>query len=285
MTKRLPFTLRQLDASMDSLAKAERRAARFLIDQPEAGDFSVSDVATGAGTSEATVVRMCKKAGFNGFQDLKMRLLRDLASPRAGDGGEVDPGDSARVVVQKVFASAGNSLQESGRLLEPALLLAAAESVEQAAEVTLFGVGTSAYVALDAMRRLMRIGIRVSAETSGADQAVRASLLDSSALVIAISTAGTSRDVVEAVRIARQQRARIIAVTHQPGSPLALAADVVLPVAAEESAFGTEAMAARLAALAVLDALFVLLAMRRNEITVANLDRIGAALDVRQLRG
>lgn len=279
MTATAPFTLRQLAAVLDTLASAEQRVARVLLDAPDdATQRSVTDLARAAATSEATVVRMCKKAGFEGYQDLKIRLVRDLAGASIPDGGEVDPDDGVRIVVRKIFAAATASLAETATLMEPALLLRAVEAVERASEVTLFGVGTSAYVALDAMRRLMRIGIPVNVETSGVDQAVRAALLPPSALVIAVSSGGASRDTVAATRVARDRGATVLAVTHAPNSPLGRLAHVVLPAAARESAFGTEAMAARLTLLTVLDALFVLVAMRRHNTATTNLDRITAAL-------
>lgn len=283
MTERLTYTARQLVAALDSLAPAERRAAEVLVARADdVARLSVADVATAAGTSEATVVRMCKKAGFAGFNDVKLRMHGDLAHP-VDAGGEVDTGDGARVVVRKVFAAAGASLAETAGLLEPDVMLRAVQAIERAATVTLFGVGTSAYVALDAARRLMRIGTQAHVETSGVDQAVRAALLQPPATVIAVSSSGSSRDVVEALRIAADRGATTIAVTHAPRSPLARSAEIVIPVAAQESAFGTEAMAARLAMLAALDAVFVLVGVRRNDATLASLDRVEEALRAKRV--
>lgn len=278
MSDRLGYTARQLAAALDDLAPAERRAAQVLIDRADdVGELSVTDVATAAGTSEATVVRMCKKAGFGGFNDVKLRLHRDFGT--AMDvGGEVDAGDRTRVVVRKVFAAASASLAETAGLLEPRLLSRVVTAVERARSVMLFGVGTSAYVALDAGRRLMRAGVQVGVETSGVDQAVRAALLGRDDVVLAVSSSGRSRDVLEGVQVAAGRGATTIAVTHAPRSPLAELADIVVPVAAQESAYGTEAMAARLTMLAALDAVFVLLALRRNEITLTNLERVESAL-------
>jgi len=272
-------TLRSLTERMENLAPAERRVASYLVEHAtEAAELTVGDVAHAADSSVATVVRVCKKVGFEGFQDFKMHLVRDLAAPLASGYDEVDPEDSGRVVVQKMFAAAIASLQETSRLAESRPLLEAVETIETAEEVAVFGVGTSAYVALDAARRLMRVGVRVNAETSGIDQAVRAALLKPRDVVIAVSSSGVSTELVDAVSVARDNAAKVIVVTHTPHSPLAKLGDVVLVVSAQESAFGTEAMASRLATLALLDSLFVLLALRRNEIAVDNLERITAVL-------
>ncbi|HEY3685117.1 MAG TPA: MurR/RpiR family transcriptional regulator [Streptosporangiaceae bacterium] len=272
-------TLRSLTERMESLAPAEQRVARYILDHPEdSARLTVGGLAAAADSSVATVVRVCKKAGFAGFPDFKMHLVRDLASPLASGYDEVDPDDSRRVVVRKMFAASIASLQETGRLAESQPLHRAVEYIEGADEVTVFGVGTSAYIALDAARRLMRAGVRVSAETSGVDQTVRAALLGRRDLVIAVSNSGATSELIDAVITARTNGAAVVTVTHAPHSPLANISDVVLTVAAQESAYDTEAMAARLATLALLDALFVVLAMRRHHVAEANLHRINRAV-------
>lgn len=279
-----PYTLRQLENATRTLATAERRVAQYFVEN--AGQVirqSVTDVANTTETSPATVLRVCKKAGCAGYREFKLRLVRDLASLRPDGHQEVDPHDSSRVIATKVFSAAIASLTETMSVVEGPLLLEAARYVEAADEVVVFGVGTSAYVALDAVRRLRRAGIRVTAETSGTDQTTCAALLGPRSTIIAISTSGTSLDIIEAVTIARSYGASVIAVTHAPQSPLARLADTVLPVAAVETAFGTEAMAARLVMLAILDALFVVLAVRRNDLTMRNIDRVREALARRQL--
>lgn len=272
-------TLRSLTDRMETLAPAEQRVARYILDYAEdASALTVGGLAAAAGCSVATVVRVCKKTGYTGFPDLKMHLVRDLASPLASAYDEVGPDDGRREVVRKMFAAAIASMQETGRLAESQPLLDAVERIEAADEMAVFGLGTSAYIALDAARRLMRVGLRVGAETSGVDQTVRAALLGRRDLVIACSRSGATAELIDAVITARTNGASVITVTHAPHSPLAGISDVVLTAAAQESAYATEAMAARLATLALFDALFVVLALRRHHVAQANLHRVNRAV-------
>lgn len=270
----MSFTQQRLAQLPGDLAAAEQRVVRYLTEHlEEVVNGTVGDVARQAGASEATVVRVCKKAGYKGYRDFRLQVVRDLAGSFE-PGSEVEPSDSGRVIARKVFAAAVHSLERTARLIDGPQMLRIAKKVANAREVALFGVGISAYVASDAMRRLVRIGIRAYAESMGIDQMVRASLLDSSCVVIGISISGRSRETVEAVRIAREKGATIVAVTRVPTSPLAQYADAIFPLASEETAFNTEAMASRLAALALLDALFVLVALQDEERTNASLNRI-----------
>jgi glucosamine--fructose-6-phosphate aminotransferase (isomerizing) len=76
------------------------------------------------------------------------------------------------------------------------------------------------------------------------------------ALVIGISQSGRSPDVVEVIREGRRQGALTLAVTNQEESPLAAAADMVLPLraGAERSVAASKTYTAELAALAMLAA-------------------------------
>lgn len=76
------------------------------------------------------------------------------------------------------------------------------------------------------------------------------------ALVVGISQSGQSPDIVEVVREARKQGGITVAVTNEPASPLAQAADHVLPLraGAERSVAATKTYVAQVTAMAMLSA-------------------------------
>jgi DNA-binding MurR/RpiR family transcriptional regulator len=79
--------------------------------------------------------------------------------------------------------------------------------------------------------------------------------------------------VLEAARLARNNGARIIALTNYPNSALAGIADVVLLSTARGSALMSENAAARIAQLNIIDALFVCVAQRDMQQAVGNLEK------------
>jgi glutamine---fructose-6-phosphate transaminase (isomerizing) len=76
------------------------------------------------------------------------------------------------------------------------------------------------------------------------------------ALVIGISQSGQSPDIVEVVREGRRQGALTLALTNEPESPLAEAAEMLLPLQAgtERAVAATKTYMAQLAAIAMLSA-------------------------------
>jgi glucosamine--fructose-6-phosphate aminotransferase (isomerizing) len=76
------------------------------------------------------------------------------------------------------------------------------------------------------------------------------------ALVVGISQSGQSPDIVEVLRLARRQGALTLAITNDPTSPLALAAELVVALRAgeERAVAATKTYSAQLMAVAMLSA-------------------------------
>jgi RpiR family carbohydrate utilization transcriptional regulator len=266
------------------LRDAERKVVDYLVrNTADILRMTVTEVAEGSGTSEATVVRVCKKGGLAGFQQFKIRLAQDLVAPLKAIHEEVAEGDDTATVARKVFHANILALEDTLARLQPADVERACDILGQADQILICGVGNSGLIALDAQQRFLRLGLRVAAEAAGDTQAVRAALLGPSDAVLAISHSGASRDVVEAVRTARRNGSRVVAITHLGKSPLTGQADVILATAAREMAFRTESMSSRIAMQTIVDLLFVALALRRYETTVNNIMRIRAATAERRL--
>jgi glucosamine--fructose-6-phosphate aminotransferase (isomerizing) len=102
----------------------------------------------------------------------------------------------------------------------------------------------------------------------------RPALADS--LVVGISQSGQSPDIVEVVREGRRQGALTLAITNEAGSPLASAAELVLPLEAgtERSVAATKTYTAQLMSLAMLSA-----AWREDEAAWAELQALPAQVE------
>jgi len=97
-------------------------------------------------------------------------------------------------------------------------------------------------------------------------------------VAIGISHTGTTADTVASLTQARSRGATTVAITNFPRSSIARAADHVLTTAARETTFRSGAMASRIAALTVVDCLFVAVAQRNYKQTLGALERTYAAV-------
>ena len=73
-----PF-LMKLQAFTKVLSKAEKQVVNCIIEDPESIiHLSVAGLAEKSGSSEATVIRACRKLGLSGYQDLKVTLAQGI---------------------------------------------------------------------------------------------------------------------------------------------------------------------------------------------------------------
>jgi DNA-binding MurR/RpiR family transcriptional regulator len=148
--------------------------------------------------------------------------------------------------------------------------------------VDLYGVGASAFVAMDFQQKLHRIGRVAFAWADTHAALTSAALLGPKDVAIGISHTGATVDTIDALAQARAQGATTVALTNFPRSPLALAAEHVLTTAARETTFRSGAMASRLAQLTVVDCMFVGVAQRTYANTLAAVAATRGAVDGRR---
>jgi RpiR family transcriptional regulator, repressor of rpiB and als operon len=235
-------------------------------------------VAAEAGVSEAMVIKVAKKLGFDGFRSLRAALAERHRVPLAKAHEELFGRPSAGALAESVCRASIQALQGTFAALSVEGLERAAQSVCAARQRDFYGVGGSAPVARDAAFKFLRIGIRASAFEDGCMMLMSAALLQRGDVALAFSYSGQTLVVVEAVREARKNGAHTIAVTNHADSLLAKEADLALSVRAEASPLSGEGAAARLAQLGLVDALFMAVAKTNPAATETGLRRTMSAV-------
>ncbi|HXG47517.1 MAG TPA: MurR/RpiR family transcriptional regulator [Methylomirabilota bacterium] len=231
-----------LQARLADMRPSEAAVARRVLrNLALVAEKSLRDVAAACGTSDATVVRACRAAGFDGFQDLKYHVLRELTggtlqSP-ARDGDDYGEDIAASVTAAE------------------AALNAAAGLLSDARRVALAGVGASHGIALVLTDVLFTLG-KPALPLVDAQMAGFAFTPPVEGLVLlAISHSGESQFPLRAVREAKRTGVKSIGLTNEPGSELGREVDVLLPTQIVERPAGSFAIAPRICQLAVLDRL------------------------------
>lgn len=266
------------------LTKAEEKVAEYILGSPaEVIHMSITELAEVAGSAEATVFRLCQKAGYKGYQSFKIALAGDLYTPMQSLNKEVDPNDSLAVITGKLFHSINESLQDTLKIIDEAQLERAVTAIAQARRIDAYGSGGSAIIAADFEHRFMRFGIPVRAYADPHMQISAASLLGKGDVVIAVSHTGANRDLLESVSMAKKSKATIIALTSYTKSPLSKLADITLCGAAKETQYRSESMASRLVHLAIGDVLYVGVMLRHQEQIVSNMQKIRQAIAIRRV--
>ena len=139
---------------------AEQGALRYLLEHSEEiPQLSVKELSQRSFSSAATIVRLCKKLGFEGYRDLQKQLLFEIAvrtQEQNKGNARVTAGSTSDIVYKITYRNIA-SLEETVKLVEPQVLEQAVDMICRADSVLLFGLGASQLVAKDAYLKFLRI--------------------------------------------------------------------------------------------------------------------------------
>jgi DNA-binding MurR/RpiR family transcriptional regulator len=266
------------------LTKAEQKVVDQILSNPDKIIHqSITELADASGSAEATVFRLCQKAGFKGYQHFKITLAQDMYSPLESVCNEVNPDDTVETITRKVFSNIQDGLKDTLKIVDYRAMAAAITAVAATRRIDIYGSGGSAVIAADIEHRFMRFDKTVRAYADAHAQITAAALLKPGDVVIAVSHTGANKDLLDSLETAKNNGATIIALTSHMKSPLSRIADIQLCGMAQETEWRSESMACRLMHLALVDVLYVGVILRCQEEIVANMQKIRQAIAVKRV--
>jgi DNA-binding MurR/RpiR family transcriptional regulator len=218
------------------LSPAHRRVADYLLaDGRRAAIVPAADIASTLGMSEATVSRFAQALGFGGYPVLRdllrERFLTTATSIDRLNASAAAPTVARGSVLERVLAEDADAVLGTLAQIPRATFDAAVDAIVSARRTYVVGSRGSAGLAL-VLGMGLRIFLpetRVIAVNVG-DEAEELLSLRRGDLVIVISVLRYSGQTLEILRFAREAKARTVAITDSPISPVARLADLVLLV-------------------------------------------------------
>jgi len=259
-------TLLIISSIYNSLTKTERKIADVIMQDPEAVVYvTLTDLAEKAGTGETSVLRLCRKIGFKGYQEFKLALAQDLVVPVRNVHSEIDESDDLQSMAMKITMENTQAIENTLNLLDVGQIELAVEAIGKARKIYFFGIGSSAYTAMDGKYRFMRLGFDAEVENDPHIMAMTASLMGKEDVLFAISTSGSTKDIVDAASLAKKNSVFLICLTSHLRSPLTQYADVVLLSKSRETPLQGGAFSSKISQIHVLDILSTAVAIRFKE--------------------
>ncbi len=253
----VPGCFVRIEGTYASLRTAEQRVADFILGHAEELIYlTVTELAERTQTSESTVVRLCQKIGYKGYQEFKIMLARDLVGPTETVYEQIAPTDSLEVLKAKVFQANAQALKDTIEVLSDAELRRAVDALSAARKIEIYGIGGSGPLAFDAYHKFMKLGIPSVWLNDSDLMAMSSMLMETGDVALGISHTGASRDVCDAMEHAQAAGATTICITHQATSPITKVSHIKLFTAAKETAFGSDATSSRIAQLSIVDTLY-----------------------------
>jgi RpiR family carbohydrate utilization transcriptional regulator len=271
-------TLSIIRDSIDSLRNSEKKVAKCVLGDPGAViTSSITELAEKSDTSEPTVIRFCRKLGLGGYMELRLNLARDLPSTQY-IFENISDSDSLAGIAGKVLNAHREAISNTLNKINLDDLDAASGALQSARRIEFYGLGGSAIVARDAYHKFFRLGIPCVAHDDTHMQVMSASLLSTEDVVVVISHTGSTKDIIDSAKIARKAGAKVIGIIGSENTPLLKFCDIALSVHSQEAAIRLAPMTSRLVQIAILDVLFVAVAMKNFNGIKERLDRVKRSL-------
>lgn len=264
-----------------TLSPAQKQIADFVLNNADQVIlFSLSDLAEKCSTSETTILRFLRKLGFDSYQVFRVRIAQDMSN-HSGHAiyEEILVEDSLDQIRQKVVMSTVDSIQDLNNLIETDLLDRVNKYILKANRIFFCGVGASGVVAIDAFHKFLRLGFNVSYYNDTHFMNIACANADVDTLVVAISHSGESRDILEAVKLAKENNAKVVVLTSYIHSSVTKLADAVLLSSSNETKYRSDAMVSRILQLVIIDILYVtvVLGLGHKGIDTVNKSRLAVA--------
>jgi DNA-binding MurR/RpiR family transcriptional regulator len=261
-----------------SFAKVHKRIADAILENPQQiTKLPVTELAQLVKASEASVVLFCKKIGYAGYHEFKLMLAEEVFSSSSDIHEEIDRNDDTASIVQKVFNTSIQALKDSQRILDVKALEKSATLIAGASKVLVLGIGISGIIAQDFWWKLFRIGMNADYFDNPTTMKMATAIVNPGDVVFAVSHSGSTTVIINSLSNARSRGAKTIGLTNYVSSPMTQHTDVLLLTASRETGVREEEMTARIAQLAIIDALFVTIANRSYENSSALLKKTRVA--------
>lgn len=227
----------------DILSKTEEEIADFFLKEGEnLANYSSRSLAEATYTSPATIVRMCKRLGFSGFDDFKEQFLAELQYLDR-QTGEVDVnfpfarGDSPMKAANSIARLYEEVTRDTLTLLGNDMLQKAVRILRSSQNVCIYSMGTAINQAECFREKMLKIGKRVTISSNLNYQLYEAGCLTVKDAAIIISYSGETRKTLQIASECRKHHVPVIAITSFGENSLAKYATCRLTLSTRESMF------------------------------------------------
>lgn len=236
----------------DKIFQAEKKVADFILKNPNvAVNSNVSELANYSGVSDATVIRLCKHLGYNGYYQMKICLSRDIGRQQES----LKTTDQMDTSMAGGFKRLAESVLVAGAALEEKVFKECIELIKECSVLHLVATGNTTPLCLYYGPRLERLGIRCTYSMLAEHYLNHINLSQKSDVVLGISGSGTSINVVKALELAKEKQLKTIAITGYRYSPVSKIADYLLLSSSGNTNSNRHLQISRLSEMAVLEVL------------------------------
>ncbi|MCR2044425.1 MurR/RpiR family transcriptional regulator [Anaerosalibacter massiliensis] len=224
--------------------------------------LTISELSQKLNVSEASITRFSSKLGFNNYkeliyvynQELKIKSNNNIVSDNLMINGYMD---IIRQVVEKVDIE---SIKNIANLICTHKI------------IHVFGLGLNGIVGSDLKFRLVRVGKYVEVVSDAKSMQMVASILEEDNLVLALTLRGKNLEMLESIKVAKKNGAKVVLITGSEDSPIIEYADYYVLTANLDHEDWVGSISAQIPMLIVIDMIFSEYILRDKDLVERWLD-------------
>ncbi|MEG0249834.1 MAG: MurR/RpiR family transcriptional regulator [Peptostreptococcus sp.] len=239
--------------------KSDKLIMKYVLDNIDSVPYmQISSMAKNIGTGEATITRCVKKLGCNGFQEFKLGLAKEITIREQNNilDSNIKQNEPAVETASKLVSSNLKVLDETLSMLDSSKIELAAKYILKARRVCFIGIGFSGIVALDSSYKFMRIGIDCSSYDNNHMMIMMASIIREGDLVFAVSNSGETSELINTIKIAKDNGANIVSILGDEDSTLAKLSDLFISYYSDESLLEAGSMATKMSQIFIVELIY-----------------------------
>lgn len=221
-------------------------------------DYTIKQISKFSGISMSSITRFIKKIGYNNFRDFRVEVAKEISLKTKNIPPKFEIGSEETVLetAKRLVSYNIRSLDHTVDILSYKEVELAAQLIGEANKIYFVGLGYSGIVALDTNYKFMRIGINCVAFDSSHTMITMAPLLNKDDLLFVISDSGETFDILQTVKIVKENKVPVVALTKNHRSQLVKIADVAVQYYSEESDVQTGSVTTKFSQFFMIDLIY-----------------------------
>ena len=246
-------------------------ATYLLAHMEDVQDMNIHELAKQCYTSAPSIVRMCKKMGYEGFAQFKLELhkyitMKHVTRQESYHTAYIYHDEKTTDIIRILTNISVNALRESTHYLDDTLITKIVDLLYQAERIDIYGAGQSNFIAKDIQYRFLRSGKNSTAFSETDTMYSQAQWANKKTVSIAVSYSGENENIIAIMQAAKVRGAVTISLTCDKDNTIASFCDYNLFVHSIENPDGYIAASSRLSMLHIMDIIFSVYASTYEEV-------------------
>lgn len=227
--------------------------ADYILLCPDVRKLKIRFIIDHCHVSSSSVVRFCQELGFSGFSEMKYALMKEEDQRRYTHLDRFTMSENADRHLNEIAVS----FMQTRDLLSESVLAAVIQSIHDAQQILVFGLGSSYIVALDLEMRFARLKKQIKAMNDINLQYFSARNADPETLVIGICYSGETKDILHHLKVAKEEGSRVLLITNEKNRHFETMFDMVIYIHSSEPTASRISATSRLTMLYIIDLIYL----------------------------